>query len=83
MRKHALWSAAAVAAAMILGASASIAAETKAPEFGTWQYQQALETGTLPSAGRVMKATPDRGEEQAFRTIELGGVVFRIGLDTH
>lgn len=83
MRKHAGWTAIAVAAAMALGTGASIAAEKKAPEFGTWQYQEALETGSLPPAERVMEAGADGGEVRGFPTIELGGVVFRIGLDTH
>lgn len=83
MRTHTWLTAAAVAAAMVLGAGASIAAEAEAPEFGTWQYQEALETGTLPSAAKAMKAELGQAGKQALPTIELGGVEFRIGLDTH
>lgn len=82
MRKH-TWLTAAAVAAMVLGAGAAIAAEAEAPEFGTWQYQEALETGTLPSAGKVIKAEPGAAGTQDLPTIELGGVEFRIGLDTH
>jgi hypothetical protein len=83
MRKRTWLTAAAVAAATALGTGASIAAEKKVPEFGTWQYQEALETGTLPSAIKAMEAGPDAAGKPELPTIEVGGVKYRIGLDTH
>ena len=49
------------------------------PEPGTYEYEQALETGNLPSqvSGEQFSAP---GEEIAV--VEQGGVDFRLGIDT-
>ncbi len=71
------------AAAILIGSGAALAAEkTKAPEPGTWEYRWALETGTLP-ASDVAKAQTDSGRnDKSVATIEIGGRVYRVGIDT-
>lgn len=88
MRKQAGWTAVAVAAAVTMmivgGAGPVFAAEKKAPELGTWQYFEAIETGNFPSQ-EVSTQVRKSGAEQApvFETVELGGISYRIGLDTY
>lgn len=71
------------AAVMILGSGAALAVEKTAPEAGTWEYQLALETGALPASDSV-KAQKESGRADAsVPTIEVGGFVYRIGIDTN
>ncbi len=71
-----------VAAATFIGSGAALAGEKKAPEPGTWEYQAALETGKLPAsdAGTVRKASGP--QSASVPTIKVGGVVYRVGVDT-
>lgn len=39
----------------------------------SWEYRLAMETGNLPSGGGLQGAVP---------TVEIGGLVYRIGIDT-
>ncbi len=71
------------AAAIIIGSGAALAAEKpKAPEPGSWEYRWAMETGTLPAsdAGTVKKDNA-RADAQVA-TVEIGGRVYRVGIDT-
>lgn len=51
-------------------------------ESHTWQYQEALDTGSLPAtdAGEVRGAGGFGGE--VIHTIEAGGLTYRLGVDT-
>jgi len=87
MRKQAGWTAAVVAAAvtmMMVGSGPVLAAEKKVSDSHSWQYFEAVETGNLPSQD-VANPVRKRGAEQgdAFQTVDLGGVSYRIGLDTN
>ncbi len=71
------------AAAIIIVSGAALAAEKpKAAETGSWEYRWALETGTLPAsdAGKVQKDNARTDAQVA--TVEIGGRVYRVGLDT-
>jgi len=46
-----------------------------------FEYRVALETGTLPSDASVLKA--GSGPAADVPTIEAGGVIYRVGIDTH
>lgn len=87
MRKQAGWTAMAVAAAvtlMMAGSGPAFAAERTAPDSDSWQYFEAVETGNLPSQVMV-KQDPKKGWERTggFDTVDLGGISYRIGLDTN
>jgi len=87
MRKRAGLTAMAVAAAvtmMIAGTGPVFAAEQKAPDSDSWQYFEAVETGKLPSR-EMSKQVRKSGTEQSvvFETVDLGGISYRIGLDTN
>ena len=72
-----------MAAAIIIGSGAALAAgQPKAPEPGSWEYRWALETGTLPAsdAGKPQKDSA-RADAQVA-TVEIGGRVYRVGIDT-
>ncbi len=71
-----------LAAATVIAGGTALAAEKKAPEPGTLEYQAALETGGLPAstpAAAHKKADPRTAQA---KTIEVGGVVYRVGIDT-
>ncbi len=71
------------AAAIIIGSGAAFAGEkAKAPEAGTWEYQWALETGTLPASHAVKEQKNGAPAGERAATVEIGGRVYRIGLDT-
>ena len=73
---------AAIMAATVIGSGAALAVE-KAPEAGTWEYRVALETGSLPAPDSA-KAQKESGRQDAsVATVEAGGVVFRVGIDTN
>lgn len=55
---------------------------TEAPEVGSYQYQEAMETGNLPSLG----TSPSEGEQfspggEDIEVVEQGGATFRVGID--
>ncbi len=72
-----------LAAATVIAGGTAMAGGEKAPEPGTWQYQAALETGSLPAS------TPDKAAQESARTkapvptVAAGGVVYRVGIDTN
>ncbi len=72
-----------VVAVMVIGSGAALAAETTAPEPGTWQYQLALETGTLPASDSPKSAKADGGADASAPVIEVGGHAYRVGIDTN
>jgi hypothetical protein len=79
-----LMAAVVVAAATIIGSGAAQANEaTKAPEPGTWEYQWAMETGTLPSTGSAKPQNESRLAGEPVPTVEIGGLVYRVGIDTN
>ena len=87
MRIQAGWTAMAVAAAvtmMIAGAGPAFAAEKEIPDSTSWQYFEAVETGNFPSP-EASKPVRKSGAEQVqlFETVDLGGISYRIGLDTN
>lgn len=56
---------------------------TEAPEVGTYEYQQALETGNLPSEGNsVVSSEGSSSPGEEIQVIEQGGLKFRLGIDT-
>lgn len=65
-----------------IGIGTAMAEEKAVLEPGTWQYQAALETGSLPEAGvQALKGAAGRTGD-ALRTVESGGVTYRVSLDT-
>ena len=71
-------------AATIIGSGVAPAAEKVAtPEPGTWEYRSAMETGALPSSQSVKPATEKDGSKAAVPAIEVGGVTYRLGIDTN
>lgn len=46
-----------------------------------WQIRPALEAGSLP-AGNATKLDPEGGARVEVPTVEIGGTVYRIGIDT-
>lgn len=61
------------------------AADKETPQPLTWEYQAAMETGSLPSSdfegSRTDAERPSVAPEMS-PTIEVGGIVYRIGVDT-
>ena len=83
MKKLAGMAAVAAVSAVMAWSGASLAAEkqeAKAPEYGTLEYQVALETGKLPSESGTFAVQSASAEK--IPTIEIGGVTYRIGVDT-
>lgn len=57
------------------------AAGDKAPEPGSWEFQAAMETGSLPAGSfGTDKAAKDSADKAAH--VEVGGESYRIGIDT-
>ena len=87
MERRAGWMAMAVAAAatiLMMGTGPAFAAGQKVSDTSSWQYFEATETGNLPS--QVMaKQDLRKGPDQAggFEMVDLGGISYRIGLDTN
>ncbi len=54
-----------------------------APEYGTFEYQKALETGTLPPGDAGTVGAPG-GDTPGVRApaIDAGGLNYRVGIDT-
>ena len=52
-----------------------------APEPGTWEYQEALETGSLPPSEAGIPSRTDNPAGEDVETYEAGGVTFRAGVD--
>ncbi|MCR4308893.1 MAG: hypothetical protein NUW14_02550 [Deltaproteobacteria bacterium] len=50
------------------------------PDPNAWEYQGAMETGNLPSSSGVIKSASGLAEN--VPTVEYGGNVYRIGIDT-
>jgi len=46
-----------------------------------WQVRPALETGSLP-AGNATQSKPEGVAKAGVPTVEIGGKVYRIGIDT-
>lgn len=81
MRTHA--AVVVVAAATVIGSGAALAAEKGAPETGTQEYQLALETGALPASEFAKLQKESSLADASVPTIEIGGLVYRLGVDTH
>ncbi|OGP77203.1 MAG: hypothetical protein A2Z40_00340 [Deltaproteobacteria bacterium RBG_19FT_COMBO_60_16] len=83
MKKLAGMAAVAAVLAFMVWSGVSLAAEkqeVKAPEYGTLEYQVALETGSLPSESGAFAV--QSSSDAKMPTIEIGGVTYRIGVDT-
>jgi len=54
-----------------------------APEYGTFEYREALETGTLPPGeGRAIDPPAMGKSGDQVPVIEFGGLKYRVGIDT-
>lgn len=54
----------------------------EAPEAGTYEYQQALETGSLPpSEGSRVSGEPRSSGGEEIQIVDQGGLKFRSGVD--
>ncbi len=54
-----------------------------APEYGTFEYEKAMETGTLPAGdGRVVGSPATEESRGAAPTVNAGGLSYRVGIDT-
>ena len=83
MKKLAGMAAFAAVSAVMTWGGASLAAEkqeAKTPKYGTWEYQMALETGSLPSESATLAV--QSSSDAKMPTIEIGGVTYRISVDT-
>ncbi|HZW36267.1 MAG: hypothetical protein ACM319_10215 [Deltaproteobacteria bacterium] len=58
-----------------------LAAGDKAPEPGSWEFQAAQETGSLP-AGYFGTDKAAKGSADQPAVVEVGGQSYRIGVDT-
>ncbi|MHB8783485.1 MAG: hypothetical protein ACYDAX_08735 [Desulfobacteria bacterium] len=56
-------------------------ARVQTPDTNDWGYRSALETGNLPSQAIV--PSTGSGPEANVPTVEIGGVVYRAGIDTN
>ncbi len=82
MKRNSMIGAAVLATAMLAGGSLALAEEPKGPEVGSWEYQQALETGTLPPEHHADVSTAGpAGRQEGQQTIASGGLAYRIGVD--
>ena len=71
------------ASLMVAGTGTVFAGQAKAPELGDWEYWEAVESGTLPSPQEEdVIGSGKFAEKDKHPVIELGGVSFRVGLDT-
>src|SRR3990172_328555 len=64
-----------------LGGKAGHEARVRTPDPSDWEYRVALETGSLPSDAGVLSAGNSSGGVAPRG--EIGGVVYRIGIDTY
>lgn len=79
-----LMAVAVAASLMLAGAGTVFAGQAKAPELGDWEYWEAVESGTLPSPqGKNVIGSGKIAEKDKFPVVELGGVRYRVGLDTY
>jgi hypothetical protein len=69
------------AVAMSAGIAPALAAEKEVPEYGTWQYLEAVETGSLPEDYFGRDARIGLPGDKA-PVIEVGGMTYRVGIDT-
>ncbi len=62
------------------GVSSPLAA---APAYGTFEYEEALETGKLPTTeGQAFDPAPGMKGGEDIPVIEIGGTRYRVGIDT-
>ena len=84
MSRRILMAVAAFGLALFLaGPGSAIAGERESPEFGTWQYWEAVESGNYRPPKASVQEKADRKDTQKDSLIELGGIPFRVGLDTN
>ncbi len=72
-----------LAAATVIAGGTAMAGGEKAPEPGTWQYQAAVEAGSLPASAPDKTAQKSARVNSPVPTVEAGGVVYRVGIDTN
>lgn len=73
--------AAVMALTTMIYAGPVLAAGDKAAEPGSWEFQVAMETGSLPTGSfGTDKAAKDSADKPAV--VEVGGRSYRIGIDT-
>lgn len=83
MKKLAGMAAVAAVTAIMAWSGTSPAAdkqEAKSPEHGTFEYQEALETGRLPSESVTFSV--HSASDEKLPTVDAGGITYRIGVDT-
>ncbi len=59
---------------------AKIGTPARVPDWNSLEYREAMETGNLPSGAGVL--TLVGGSPGVFTTVEYGGSVYRVGVDT-
>ena len=64
-----------------LGGKAGHEAHVRTPDPNDWEYRVALETGSLPPDVGALNA--GSGPAAVVPTVAIGGVVYRIGIDTN
>jgi len=64
-----------------LGGKAGHEARVQAPDPNNWEYRVALETGNLPSDVGALNA--GSGPAADVPTVEIGGIDYRVGIDTN
>ncbi len=72
-----------LAAATFIAGGTALAADKKAPEPGSWEYQAALETGALPASMGEKAVQESARAKASVPTVEVAGVIYRVGIDTN
>ncbi len=72
-----------LAAATVIAGGTAMAGDGKGPAPGTWEYQAALETGSLPASTGDKALQESARAKASVPTVEAGGVVYRVGIDTN
>lgn len=71
-----------VASSGVALAGGKAPAQAKAPEPNTWEYAVALEMGNLPADFSKVDTAKNAISRDADPVIEVGGRVYRVGVDT-
>lgn len=85
MKKLTGLAAAAAAVVILIAGGQAISAGMQDSNFfsapGSWQYEGPVEAGSFPKGQDLSKA--QTGITDGFIKSEYGGVVYRVGIDTH
>ncbi len=67
---------------LFAGSGTALAGGKSSIESGTWEYQEALETGSLAAGPQNVLRTKNAAEAAEVPVVKSSGIVYRVGLDT-